>query len=93
MSSLQKGVLWVSGCLVLVFAMSIGLSWYTFEYLDAKTVLTMTLMLLPVLGAAAVVAVWGEGGEKETPAEPRSERPAESRAEAEEELVGSGERR
>ncbi len=89
MTTLQKGVLWVTGCLILVFAMSIGLSWYTFEYLDSGTVLTMTLMLLPVLGAAAVVAVWSEA---EAPAATKGMPPEESSkipVESNEELVGS----
>jgi cytochrome c oxidase assembly factor CtaG len=55
MNSLQKATLWVVGCLVLVFALSIGLSWYQFGYLDWATTGQMALMLLPVLAAAAVV--------------------------------------
>jgi hypothetical protein len=55
MNSLQKATLWVVGCLVLVFALSVGLSWYQFGYLDWVTTAQMGLMLLPVLGAAAFV--------------------------------------
>lgn len=57
MTSLQKGVLWMAGCLVFVFASSIGLSWIVFGYLDAPTTVCMILMLLPVLAVAAVIAL------------------------------------
>lgn len=60
MSSLEKGVLWMVGILIFVFALCIGLSWYSFEYIDWKTVSTMGLMLLPVIGAASVVVLWSE---------------------------------
>lgn len=41
--------------MVLVFALSIGLSWYQFGFLDLGITWQMGLMLLPVLGAAAFV--------------------------------------
>jgi hypothetical protein len=57
MTTLKKGLLWVAGCLTLVFALSIGLSWYSFGYLDTQTIAWMALMLVPILGAIAWVAL------------------------------------
>lgn len=58
MTTLQKGTLWVTASIVLVFLLSAGLGWYTYGYLDAPTLWTMALMLLPILGLAALIAVW-----------------------------------
>lgn len=60
MTTLQKGILWMLGCLVFVFALSIGLGWYCFGYLDLGTAGAMGLMLCPVLGVAAWL-VWKAG--------------------------------
>ncbi|MGD0090535.1 MAG: hypothetical protein ABSE73_11500 [Planctomycetota bacterium] len=68
MNSLQKATLWVVGCLVLVFALSVALSWYQFGYLDWVTTVQMGLMLLPVLGAAAFVVLrTGKTVDREAP--------------------------
>ena len=45
------------GCLVFVFAMSIGLSWYAFGYLDQHTLGLMGVMLLPVVGGCTWVVL------------------------------------
>lgn len=66
MTPLQKGTVWILGCLLFVFALSIGLSWIGFGYLDLETVWKMGLMMLPILGAAAVVLLW-TGREEEPP--------------------------
>ena len=50
MNTLNKGILWAGGCLAFVFALSIGLSWYTFGYLDTHTVALMVAMMFPLLG-------------------------------------------
>lgn len=60
MSTLQKGILWMTGCLVFVFALSIGLSWYSYGELDLGVVAQMGMMLLPVLGAACAIILWTE---------------------------------
>ena len=66
MTSLTKGILWATGCLVLVFALSIGLSWVYYGVLDLPTVMVMGAMLLPVLGAAALLIGWSQRrGEEE----------------------------
>lgn len=60
MSPLEKGVIWMVAIIFFVFALCIGLSWYSFEYVDWKVVSTMGLMLLPILGAASIVVLWSE---------------------------------
>lgn len=60
MSPLEKGVILMVAILFFVFALCIGLSWYSFQYVDWKTVSTMGLMLLPVVGAASIVVLWTE---------------------------------
>ncbi|MBI2899640.1 MAG: hypothetical protein HYY17_05605 [Planctomycetes bacterium] len=64
MTPLQKGSIWIVGCLIFVFALSIGLSWYSFGYLDLSTVWKMGLVLLPIQGAATMVVVWAGRDEK-----------------------------
>lgn len=71
MSTLQKGILWMTGCLVFVFALSIGLSWYSYGELDLGVVAQMGMMLLPVLGAATAIMLWTE--RKPAPTEPADE--------------------
>ena len=56
MNTLKKGILWAVGCLTLVFALSIGLSWYTFGYLDSHTVTLMAAMMFPLLAGVVWVA-------------------------------------
>ncbi|MBI2923785.1 MAG: hypothetical protein HYY18_22235 [Planctomycetes bacterium] len=58
MSPIQKGIIWMACIIVAIFAISIGLSWYSFGYLDWSTVGSMGLLLLPILGAASVAFVW-----------------------------------
>ena len=76
MTSLQKGTLWAMGCLVFVFALSIGLSWYFYGYLDGETVAKMGLMLLPVMGAAAILLQWAEAEEVRKENRPSPKKPA-----------------
>ncbi|MBI2191672.1 MAG: hypothetical protein HYU36_06790 [Planctomycetes bacterium] len=66
MSPLQKATILIVGCLAWIFALGIGLSWYTFGYLDGRTVTEMTMMLIPLLGVATFVILWSE--KKATPA-------------------------
>ncbi len=61
MNTLHKGILWASGCLTFVFALSIGLSWYTFGFLDTHTVALMAVMMFPLLGGV----VWVASGESQ----------------------------
>ncbi|MBI4567767.1 MAG: hypothetical protein HY719_05150 [Planctomycetes bacterium] len=77
MNALQKSVLLLAGCLVLVFAGSVGLSWWNYGYLDLETTGLMAAMLLPLLGAAAVVVVWSSNARK---AARREERPVAAAA-------------
>lgn len=58
MKPLQKGILWAAGCVLLVFGLSLTLARLSFGYVDLNTVRPMILMLLPLLGAAAVAVVW-----------------------------------
>jgi hypothetical protein len=69
MTSLRKGIFVMVAILTFVFALSIGLSWYSFGYLDWSTVSTMGMMLMPVLAAATVIVLWTENPER--PAAPR----------------------
>lgn len=82
MKTLSKGVLWMTGCLVLTFAISIGLSRYFYGYFDRGTLVIMGAMLLPVLGAAAFILLWTEG-RRGTPPRPSIQR-------REREKVGTG---
>ncbi|MBI4564702.1 MAG: hypothetical protein HY716_08450 [Planctomycetes bacterium] len=65
MTAMQKGTPWVVGLLTFVFGLSIGLSWYTYGYLDWATVRKMAMMLIPLLAAAVVVMLWPDKEEKE----------------------------
>ena len=60
MNTLQKGTILIAGIVVFVFALSIGLSWYSFGFMDWSTVSLMVLILLPILGAATAVFAWSE---------------------------------
>lgn len=77
MSPIQKGLIWIAAILVAIFALSIGLSWYTFGYLDSKTVGSMALLLLPILGSACVAFVWTANVET-SKAAPHAANPAEN---------------
>ena len=57
MNTLKKGILWAAGCLAFVFALSIGLSWYTFGYLDTHTAALMAAMMFPLLGGVVWIAL------------------------------------
>ena len=72
MTPLQKGTIWIVGCLIFVFALSVGLSWFSFGYLDVATVWRMSLMLLPILGASAMVLMWTGREEERSPTWGRS---------------------
>ena len=63
MKPLQKSVLIVAGIFVWMFALSAGLAWYQFGYLDEETVIIMGGLLLPVLGAALLVLAWASSRE------------------------------
>ncbi|MBI4245342.1 MAG: hypothetical protein HY606_14735 [Planctomycetes bacterium] len=58
MSGWKKGVIWIMGLLTWVFALSIGLGWYNFGYLDVG-IITMMLQtfLFPVLLVGVVLIV------------------------------------
>ena len=60
MKPIQKGVLVVVSWLVSVFALSVALGWYSFGYLDGRTVMCMFWMLVPVLVAAALILALSE---------------------------------
>lgn len=58
MRSLRTAILWITGILLWTFALSIGLAWLDFGYLDVRTAVSMGLMLLPLLGIAAGILAW-----------------------------------
>ncbi|HTL51052.1 MAG TPA: hypothetical protein VL860_00600 [Planctomycetota bacterium] len=64
MRSLRTAIFWITGILLWVFALSIGLAWIDFGYLDVRTVVTMGLMLLPLLGVAIGALIWTRAQEK-----------------------------
>ena len=68
----RKAILLMSGMLVWVFALSAGLAWYQFGYLDWKTVGSMGLILMPLLVVAIGVLLFMDLRE-------RSERTEEDR--------------
>ncbi len=69
MSAFQKGVLWMAGCLVFMFVLSIVLSWLSFGYLDPTVVGEMGMMLMPLLAVAVLVFFWSERGNRKSEAE------------------------
>lgn len=58
MRSLRIAILWILGIILWVFGLTVGLGWLEFGYLDWKTIVTMGLILLPVLGVAIGTLVW-----------------------------------
>lgn len=58
MRSLRIAILWIIGILLWVFGLTIGLAWFQFGFLDWKTIATMGVILVPVLGVAIGVLVW-----------------------------------
>lgn len=60
MKGYKVTAIWMTGLLIGIFALSIGLSWYNFGYLDMDTVYKMGLLLMPIVGATLVVLVWPE---------------------------------
>ena len=57
MTSLQKGTIWFVSWIVFIFALSVGLSRYTYGYFDVPTVRAMALMLVPLLAGSVVILV------------------------------------
>lgn len=57
----------MTACLILVFALSIGLSWYTYGYLDGATVARMAAVLIPILAVAAFVVLRSGRNSREDP--------------------------
>ena len=77
----------MTGCLVFVFALSIGLSWYSYGELDLTVVAQMGMMLLPILGASVAMMMWTE----RKPAAPEDAKESQHEPELEEAVSGKKE--
>lgn len=74
MSSLKIAVLWITGILIWIFTLSVGLAWYKFGYLDVDTIRTMGLLLLPLVITAIAILIWADSKEPLKKKEPEKAR-------------------
>ncbi|MBI4230767.1 MAG: hypothetical protein HY608_08020 [Planctomycetes bacterium] len=60
MSPIKKGAIVLVAWLLSIFALSAGLSWYSYGYLDVPTLKTMLRLLTPILVVAVVILARGD---------------------------------